>query len=108
MKKIILSQSNKIIFRSLPSAAIISFCVYLFARILCYEFPMTWLEEITFFLKVMFTGSILIITCITGLRLFHLFILKQKLRKRQQAFKLANTLFLTENRAYVQHPSYSN
>jgi hypothetical protein len=34
---------------------------------------MTWLEEIIFFLKVMLTGSALIITGITGLRLFHLF-----------------------------------
>ena len=108
MKQFITRNRKRMIFRALYSAAIISICVYTFARVLFYEFPMTWTEEIVFFLQVVVTGSLLIGGAATIITSLYFLLLKIKQRTRLVTFKWANVLFLKKNRTYVQYPAYSN
>jgi hypothetical protein len=65
MKQFILRHRKNIWFQALSSASIISLCVYAILRCLFHEFPMAWLEEVSFFMKT-FMASCLIISTATG------------------------------------------
>ncbi len=60
MKQFITNNRHKVL-QGVPSALLISFSIYLFLRIIFHDFPMSWSEEIFFFLKVNVIGSLLII-----------------------------------------------
>jgi hypothetical protein len=108
MKNLIARKRNTIAFRAISPAALISICLYVFVRILFFEFPMSWLEEFIFFSKVILSGVFFISLCVIGLKLLYFFVLKFKQRKKQSIVKLANTLFLKKNKEYVQYTVCSN
>ena len=108
MKKFIARNRKTIAFRALYAASILSICLYTFVRVLFFEFPMTWPEEITFFLKLVITGSLFTGSVLIGLRWLYFYILKLRQRSKQLTVKLANTLFLKKNKEYVQYTAYSN
>jgi hypothetical protein len=108
MKNLITRNRNTVAFRAISPASVISICFYLFVRVLFFEFPMTWIEEIVFFGKVMFSGISLIGIPVIALRLLYFYQLKFKQYKKQSAVKLANTLFLKKNKKYVQYTACSN
>jgi len=97
MKNVVIPAWKNLFFQAMYSSLIISICFYCFVRILFFEFPMTWLEEIVFFIKIVFTGSIFIVACrsvVTGLY----FLSQSKRRvKKLPRVKLSNTLFLRKN-----------
>jgi hypothetical protein len=52
--------------QALHSGSILSLFVYAILRALFYEFPMTWGEEVVFFLKTVLTSCFLIATATGG------------------------------------------
>jgi hypothetical protein len=67
--------------QALNSSSIISLFVYAALRVLFYEFPMTWGEEIVFFLKTVFASCFLIATATAGSAWLHRGIEKLKTRR---------------------------
>ncbi|MGC4037542.1 MAG: hypothetical protein QM764_16390 [Chitinophagaceae bacterium] len=108
MKSFIAHKRHSIVFRAISPAIIVSVSLYVFVRILFYEFPMTWMEEIIFFFKLVFTGSLVISSTLVAVRWFYFYMLKLKHRIRQVKGKLSNSLFLKKNRDHVHYPAYSN
>jgi hypothetical protein len=56
MKQFILRNRNTVPLKAASSSFILSLFFYAVVRVLFYEFPMTWLEEAWFFIKVIITG----------------------------------------------------
>ena len=65
MKYSIAPNRKKLFPRAFQSAIITSLFIYAAMRLMAYEFPMTWKEEILLFFKVV-AVSCLLITSITG------------------------------------------
>lgn len=82
MKQFITSNRHKVL-QGVPSALLISFSIYLFLRIIFHDFPMSWGEEILFFLKVTIIGSMLIILATGSCTGVHS--LYKKYRKQEHA-----------------------
>ena len=108
MKNVIAPTWKAHFFQAMYTSVIISVCFYVFVRVLFYEFPMTWLEEIAFFIKIVITGSLFISACRSGVAVLYFLSVRKKPAKKQEKMKLANTLFLRKNRTYVQLPASSN
>jgi len=108
MKNVVAPAWKSLFFQVMYSSVIISVCFYVFVRILFYEFPMTWLEEFVFFIKIVFTGSVFMSVCRSGVTGFYFLLQRKRRVKKLSRMKLANTLFLRKNRAYVQFPACQN
>ena len=67
MKQFFVRHRKNILLQSLYSGSILSLFVYAVVRILAFEFPMNWTEEIILFCKVMLSSSFLFATATGGL-----------------------------------------
>jgi len=65
MKQFILRHRKNIFAQALISGGVLSLFIYAVFRILLFEFHMTWIGEITFFLKTNLLSSFLVF-CATG------------------------------------------
>ena len=52
--------------KAMTSSATISLFLYIIIRGFTFDFPMTWLEEIMLFVKVIFTGTTMMVLITTG------------------------------------------
>jgi hypothetical protein len=59
MKHFLVQHRNSILAKALYSSATISLFLYVIIRGFSYEFPMTWFDEFSLFVKVTFTGTFL-------------------------------------------------
>ena len=66
MKKLIVRNKETILVQALYSGSIVSLFVYVVFRGLFYEFPMSWVEEISFFFKAILGSCFLFVTA-TGI-----------------------------------------
>lgn len=58
MKQFLVQHRNSIWIKALYSSATISLFLYIIIRGFSYDFPMSWTEELLLFIKVIFTGSL--------------------------------------------------
>ena len=72
---------NKILTQAIYSSATISLFLYIVVRSFSYEFPMTWLEEALLFIKIVCTGSFLMVLITVGCA--GLYLSFQKLKRKQ-------------------------
>ncbi|MEI9811015.1 MAG: hypothetical protein WDO16_25780 [Bacteroidota bacterium] len=66
MKQFLVQRRNSILAKALYSSATISIFLYIIIRGFSYDFPMSWTEEITLFIKVIFTGTFMISLATVG------------------------------------------
>jgi TRAP-type C4-dicarboxylate transport system permease small subunit len=78
MKKFIARHKNHLLLQAFSSSTVISVFVYIVTRILFYEFPMSWMEEIVFFLKITLTSCCIIATATGGSVWFYRGLVKMK------------------------------
>jgi hypothetical protein len=80
MRQFFLRHRKNMLLRALYSGSILSLFIYAILRVLSYDFPMTWTEEITFFLKTFLCGCFLIATATGGSAWMYKLFLKMKHR----------------------------
>ncbi|HEX7846753.1 MAG TPA: hypothetical protein VF476_13205 [Chitinophagaceae bacterium] len=66
MKQFFFRHRRNMLLQALYSGSILSLFVYAVVRILAYEFPMSWIEEIFLFVKIMLASSFIIATATGG------------------------------------------
>jgi hypothetical protein len=57
---------NKILGQAIYSSAIVSLFLYIVVRTFTFEFPMTWIDEALLFIKVVCTGSFMMVLITVG------------------------------------------
>lgn len=57
---------HRFLLQALQSGTVLSLFVYATLRVFFYEFPMTWTEEVMFFLKTVFCSCFFIATATGG------------------------------------------
>jgi hypothetical protein len=67
MKQSLLRYRKHMLLQALQSGSVLSLFVYATLRVLFYEFPMTWMEEVVFFLKTVLCSCFLIATATGGM-----------------------------------------
>ena len=108
MKQFILRNRNTVAFKAAHSSFILSVCFYALVRVLFYEFPMTWLEEAWFFVKVIAAGCFALTSAATLTSWLYLAVIKVKNGKKPLSFKIPNTLLLKKNKEHVHYPACAN
>lgn len=78
MKQFYIHHHQNIIWQSIQSGLVISLFVFAILRIFFYEFPMTWGEEITFFLKAYCASCFIFTTAMGGIACLYWSLLKIK------------------------------
>jgi hypothetical protein len=81
MKQFLLRHRKNMLLQAVSSASILSLFVYAVLRCLFYEFPMTWDEEILFFLKTFLSSCFVISTATAGSAWFYRIFQQMKLHK---------------------------
>jgi hypothetical protein len=66
MKQFIAQYRNSIWAKAFYSSATISFFLYIVIRGFSYDFPMTWMEEVGLFTKVLVTGTLMMSSAVIG------------------------------------------
>jgi len=66
MKQFLIQYRNSIWAKALYSSATISLFLYIIIRGFSYDFPMSWTEEIMLFIKVIFTGTVVMSLATAG------------------------------------------
>lgn len=108
MKQFILRNKNTVPFKAAFSSFIFSICFYAVVRILFYEFPMTWLEEAWFFIKMIAAGCFAITSAATLTTWLYIVIIKIVRGKKPFSVRVPNTLFLKKNKEHVHYPACAN
>jgi len=81
MKKFYHQHHKSILWQAMQLASILSLFMYALPRILFYDFPVSWYEEVLYFAKI-YSCSLFIITSATGgPALLYRYILKLRLHK---------------------------
>jgi|GEM_PF-5611812 len=75
---------NKILSQAVYSSAILSLFVYIIVRAFSFEFPMTWIEEALLFIKIVCTGSFMMVLITVGCA--GLYLSYQKLKRHRKIY----------------------
>jgi len=57
---------DHLMIQAISNGSIVSIFVYIIIRILFYEFPMSWTEEISFFIKISLASCLMITVATVG------------------------------------------
>jgi hypothetical protein len=108
MKQFILRNKNTVPLKAASSSFVLSLCFYTVVRVLFYEFPMTWMEEAAFFVKVIITGCFALTAAATLTAWLYIILIKIVRGKNPLGFRVPNTLFLKKNKEHVHYPACAN
>jgi hypothetical protein len=82
MKQFLDQQRNRIWMKALYSSTIISLSLYIIIRAFSFDFPMSWMEEIMLFLKIVCTGSVMMVVATIGCAGLYKSFLRMKRNKK--------------------------
>lgn len=85
MKNFMMQHKNNLLLPALYAGLITSLFIYVVFRSLFYEFPMTWNEEISFFVKIVLSCCFAVATSTGGFTLLHAVLLKSRVKNLTQS-----------------------
>ena len=81
MRQLIIHYRKNILWQAFRSASVLSLFVYTMFRIFFFEFPLSWTEEATFFIKMFLTSSFIIATATGGIVIAYRSIIRLRVKR---------------------------